>query len=364
MKRVFMKPRKIVFLSTVSGLVLFLIISTAVNNRDSSVFSQAEQDKFRAKPEIGEYIDKHTLNDLRFIELQISAVTIDMYRYLGWFFDEKHLTKKASIKAVDDLNNIKEHLKEMHCPKSMVKLKYLLGNIIDSMVDIYDGIELKTMEDIDKCLTEMEPLYSQCSEELRQEFREHKSVQELSDDTNFAMQAEIATIRSSEDKKTYLDAVRLLKERKFSQAYTSLKYLEEKYKNTPFVKSIHLRMSDCMINCSPVEYEKLFDPEKGIELLSGILDEGRYSPVLYKAFYEWRTFTQEFWHGMSNLSEIPNQKYNKKRRDVIQTIEEHIKEHPDDTWAQTQMNSLLSLPNINRGSYFGNSNIINLNVLR
>ena len=43
------------------------------------------------------------MDDIRFVELQIEAVTNDMYRYLGWFPDEKEMLKKESVKAIDDL---------------------------------------------------------------------------------------------------------------------------------------------------------------------------------------------------------------------------------------------------------------------
>jgi hypothetical protein len=60
---------------------------------------------------------------------------------------------------------------------------------------------------------------------------------------------------------------------------------------------------------------------------------------------------------MSNMSEIPNWEYNKKRWSVMQTIKQHIKNNPDDVWAKAQVNLLLGLPNIARGGLVGNSNL-------
>jgi len=79
--------------------------------------------------------------------------------------------------------------------------------------------------------------------------------------------------------------------------------------------------------------------------------------VLFEVFYKWRTQTQSFWHGMSNMSEIPNWQYNLKRWQVIKTIKRYLKTHPDDAWANAQLGLLLSLPNIYRDGPFGNDNL-------
>ena len=96
----------------------------------------------------------------------------------------------------------------------------------------------------------------------------------------------------------------------------------------------------------------VFNPEKGIILLLEILDSNEYSPVLFEAFRSWRLETQFFWHGMSNMSDIPNWEYNLKRWQVIKTIKKYIESNPDDVWAKAQVR-LLDLPNIHRGGHFG-----------
>ena len=61
---------------------------------------------------------------------------------------------------------------------------------------------------------------------------------------------------------------------------------------------------------------------------------------------------------MSNSSEIPNLEYNAKRYQVYRTLKKYLKEHPDDQRAKDQVVMILSLPNIERGGPFGNSNLL------
>ncbi len=97
--------------------------------------------------------------------------------------------------------------------------------------------------------------------------------------------------------------------------------------------------------------------EDGLDVLTQIVNKNAYSPVLYEAFYKWRTTEQYYNHGMSNMSHIPNKEYNEKRWEIIQVIKKHLESVPDDLWAQEQVDLLLSLPNIRRGGPMGNDNL-------
>jgi len=295
-----------------------------------------------------------SLDDIRFVELQFSAVITDMYMYLGWFPEEKEMLKKASVKAISDLKTIKDYLRQLNFTGDLIELKDMHLAIIDMLVQIYDGIELKSTDDIKRAFAEFNGLYY--SEKYEEALKQYKSLEKLPEDYDLK---EPECAYNQQDKETYLNAIEFVKEKRFDQAYKDLVRLREKYKDTAFEHCIMLKMSYCLIMAEPNERgDSEFNSEKkGIALLSDILDAGEYSPVLFDAFYKWRTMTQLFWHGMSNMSEIPNWEYNEKRWSVIQTVKQHIKDNPDDVWAKTQMNLLLSLPNIKRGGPFGNYNI-------
>jgi len=66
---------------------------------------------------------------------------------------------------------------------------------------------------------------------------------------------------------------------------------------------------------------------------------------------------------MAQLAEIPNQIYNEKRWQVIQTIKKHLTKEPEDLWAKAQINLLLDLPNISRKGEHGNDNLIHWGIL-
>jgi len=81
-----MEIKKEHIIGIVLGLIPIVILYVVL---DCKPFSKARQttEQKRSMPDINDsYIA--TLYDVRFIELQIDAVTIDMDRYLGWFMDE------------------------------------------------------------------------------------------------------------------------------------------------------------------------------------------------------------------------------------------------------------------------------------
>lgn len=349
------RDRKRYFVGVGLGLILVFVIYISL---DRFPFGNTHQNAGQQSlmPVVSNSYEP-SLEDIGFVELQTSAVTIDMYRYLGWFPEEKEMIKKASVKAISDLKTIKNYLRQLSFTGDLIELKDMHLAIIDMLVQIYDGIELKSTDDIEKAFAESNGLYSQYSEKFREAIKKYMPVEKLPEDFN-VMEQEVKLVQSQKDKESYLNAVELIKEKRFSHAYKDLADLREKYKDTAFEHCIMLKMSDCPIMTEPNNQDdSIYNPEKGIELLSDILDTGKYSPVLFEVFYKWRTQTQAFWHGMSNTSEIPNWEYNEKRWSVIQTIKQYVNDNPDDVWAKAQVNLLLGLPNIARGSPMGNSNL-------
>ena len=304
--------------------------------------------------EIGDHLD-----ELRYIELQLSAVTTDMYLYLGWLPEEKDMMKNASRKAIADLNDVKNNLTILNVPKELANFKEMDFQLIDRLQKIYNGIEKKELEEIKKEFSTLDKLYLRYSEEAEKAHEKYNYKVELLKDT-LPITEEIKLIQGEKDKNIYSNAVKLMKERNYAQAYKYLNNLRIKYKDTAFEDCVMLKLSNCMMipdKDISEEEDKIFDYDKALEVLSEIIDKGRYSPVLYEAFDRWRTSEQSFYHGMSNMSEIPNKEYNNKRWKIVQTIKRYLKSNPNDTWAKTQIVLLLDLPNIQRGGPFGNDNI-------
>lgn len=301
------------------------------------------------------------MDKMAFIQLQISAVTTEIYKYLGWFPDEKEWIKEASEKAIVDLDEIKRQVTELKLPKQLTKLKKANLKVIDKLKEIYVGIEKKGTEDIEKGFVALEEPNSQYSEKLKDALKKYRPMQKMPKDFK-PVNEEAIFISNEKDKGAYLKAVELLESRKEGvgeEAYELLKPLKNKYKDTAAEDCIMLKISDCLLMedsvGAPGEYGN--PGEAGLSMLSGILDKKRYSPVLYETFYKWRTIEQMYNHGMSNMSEIPNKEYNEKRWEIIQTIKQHLKDSPDDSWAKEQVELLLSLHNITRGGSYGNWNL-------
>lgn len=310
--------------------------------------------------EIEDYLDEFI-----FTELQVSAVTTDMYLYLGWFSDKKEWIKEASGQAVKDLDEIKEQIADLNLPQELAGLRNANLNVIEKLKEIYTGIENKKNEDVKQEFVFFNELYSQFQEKLKEALKKYRNIQKLPEGFD-PLNEEVKIIKTEEDRNIYLMAIELIKEKKYSESYENLKKLLNKYKDLPFEDCILVRISDCLLMADSDLDAGEDKPEgrmSGLELLSRILDKKEYSPVLYEAFYKWRTTEQYFNHGMSNMSEIPNKDYNARRWEIIQLIKEYLKNEPDDIWAREQVDLLLSLPNITRGGPMGNHNIEHWGIL-
>lgn len=226
--------------------------------------------------------------------------------------------------------------------------------LTDMLIQIYGGIESKEQKDIKESFAELSVLYSRYSKKLDESINEKPSVEKLPDHFD-PIKEQVKFSQNPQDRRAYLNAVEFIEKKKFIRAYDILTLLKEQCHDTVFESCINFRLSECLLMAEPNDSgDGTFDPEKGIVLLSDILDRQKYSPVLFDTFYKWRTQTQFFWHGMSNMSYIPNWQYNLKRWQAVQTIRQYLKTKPDDVWANAQISLLLSLPNIARGGFFGN----------
>ncbi|MCM8783270.1 MAG: hypothetical protein NC818_00620 [Candidatus Omnitrophica bacterium] len=309
----------------------------------------------RAIPaEINDYLDK-----LIFVDLQTSAVTIEMYKYLGWV-EDRNEWGRASLKAIGDLEKIKEHLESLDFPEELNGLKNMYGIIIASLKSIYTGIDQKDESKIKSEFRTFNTLYAKYSENLKM----FKDVKKQAG-TSMPVEEILKFIDNEEDKNNFLQAVKLMKSRKYLQAYSILNKLKEKYSGTVFGDCVMLKITDCYLReDTDIEVVNRYKAtEDALIVLKTIINKNVYSPILYEAFYKWRTIEQEFNHGMSNISDIPNMEYNEQRWKIVQVIKAYLKDNPLDRWAKIQIDLLLGLPNIKRGGAMGNDNLIHWGVL-
>jgi len=197
-----MKIKKEHIIGTVVGLIPSVILYYVLECHPFSKANQTVEQK-RSMPPI---CDSHiaTMDDIRFVELQIDAVNIDMDRYIGWFPDEKEMLKKASIGAVNDLELVEDYLHQLEFTNKLIDLKKFIMAIIDTLIKIYDGIELKEHGDLKKAFAELNELYSQYSEKLKEVIKKDKSIEKLSKDFD-PKNEEIGYVQNQQDRQVYLN---------------------------------------------------------------------------------------------------------------------------------------------------------------
>ena len=313
--------------------------------------------------EAGIFKMEDSLVEMRFLNLQFDAVLTDMDLYVGWLPEEKDAMKDASQKAIADLEAIKSALKNLTGPDEFIGLKNDMLQFIGALISIYAGVEKKTPEEIQNAFELFYGSYSRYSAQLKETLEERRHLS-----TNFSQDYDAANemlglLRDEHDVEAYKRSAAFKESGDFEQAHLGFSKLIKKHENTSAGDCVKFRLSDLLSDAfmSDSDAARRLSADAysdSLRLLSEIIDGSRYSPVLYESFYRWRTVTQELEHGMSNISDIPNAEYNKKRWQVIQVINRYLRNNPDDVWAKGQRDLLLDLPNIYRGGEYGNDNLM------
>lgn len=282
--------------------------------------------------EIRDYLD-----ELRFVELQLSAVTTDMYQYLGWGADEKEAMKEASLRAISELDQLRGHVMRQDFPEETAPLKGLTLKMIGQLAAIYQGIEEKEEVAIKEEFAPFNSMYEEYAEGFKKLWQKSVSAAEAEQELN-PLEEELRWIPDEQVKERYRKAAGHLEAKNHAAAYKVLKDMPEVIQDVEASHLVKLRLSDAllMMDYEAADIKGLDAAEQGLKLLAEIIASGRYSPVLYEAFYKWRTTEQELRHGMSNSSAIPNKEYNEKRWQVMRTIKEYSAKNPSDEWAQAQ----------------------------
>ncbi len=300
---------------------------------------------------------KSYLDNVSYYNLQLDAVLIDMYLYFGWAPEEKEAMKEASDEAVLRLGYLKQQVEELDTPEAARDMEGIYLGALDKLQKIYKGVESKDIEETDKEFEEFSDLVSQYFEIYNKLFQEQSKKETREEEVLPYPQFESKT-----DEENYNRALEFMEQDQFEKAYEILQKLKNKYSGASTIESsILLNISDCIVKAfygSDGGISDVQNPEeKGKDILEGIINANDYSPVLFDAFLRWRTLTQSLEYGMSNFSKIPNWEYNKKRKNLLEIIKIYAKEHPNDTWAERQIELLLFFPNVERGGFGGNSNL-------
>jgi len=303
-------------------------------------------------------------DELIFADLQVSAMSIDLLKYLKWHPEDKGAIKRVSERNLENLKEIKGHIRNLVIPDSLAELKVLNLDLIDKVAHIYTGIEAKTPGQIRTELNSLEPLYMSFAREFEKRATQHAPRENLPKDFD-PTDAEGNLAQSKWDRHFYITGVDLIGQKEYEQAFEYLGSIKGKYEGEVFGDCIVLRISDCKLkkynhsgnSAAPDVYKET------LEVLSRLLERGRYSPVLFETFYKWRTLTQHCIYGEAKSSEIPNMGYNEKRWELVKVIKEHLVIDGNDLWARNQIDLFLSLPNITRSSKLGNDNLKHLMFL-
>jgi len=310
--------------------------------------------------------EQPSLETLRYAELQVAAVSTDMHLYFGWAFDEKKAMKVSSEKAILDLKELEQQIYKHEYPDDLAELETRMLNVIESLQQIYSGVEGKDLEMLEKEYRPFHDLYAEYGRAFKAAwltaYPNLASTKELDQ-----LAEELKWIENEVVRDAYKKALDLIETKKYAEAYGLLVALEIN-QHGPIEHMIKLRLSDSLRRMNPEEADKIESDaldasDYGLKLLTEIVDSNDYSHVLYEAFYKWRTTMQEMYHGMSNFSSIPNKEYNQQRLQVIQTVKKYLVENPHDQWAMNQLDLLWDLPNIQRGGPMGNDNLIHWGLL-
>ena len=291
---------------------------------------------------------------------QIMAVDNDMYLLLGWRYDEKDIWPEQVQGFLKELGELKNHIRSLELPEDLTELQKGYMLLIDERSDLYSGIELKEDDAISAGYANIREKAEKYGAIFQTLLQKHLSLEDLPEGF-YIFNAELELIRNEEDRAAYREAVNLLENQGYIESYNALAALREKYRNTRIEGSILLKLAECLY-AGMVEVQEYraggpYHGEHALDYLSEIMDSGKYYLILDKAFDDWMSGEQFMNHGASNWSDMPNKMYNQKRWEVVETINRHLEDHPNDAWAKWQILVIMSKPNITRGGAFGNSSL-------
>ncbi len=295
---------------------------------------------------------------LRVEYIGLRVISIDNEMKLPLSSEANHIKWRGPAhRSIDDLDKIKKDLAALVMDQKVDALRLRLEIGIDALKKVYDGIERKPTEKIEKDYINFWNEWDQYGGLLKEELNTHLALKLLKN-----IDDEKLRLFNNLDRMLYQKSLDLIKEKKFMEANSILQKLLKSYHGHLLEGSIVSLIVDCYANAHSDLVEKgyWFDP---LQLITEILNKDKYDLALSDLFLKWRTLYQNDYYGQSSGAEIPNDEYNQRWWNIVRVIEKYLKKHPNDVWARTQMVRLIELPNIDRGSPdlpMYNTNFLNL----
>ncbi len=307
-------------------------------------------------------ITSEYLDEIAYYDLQMGAVSVDMYLYLGWAVDEKEDMRKAAEIALKSLESIITDVNGLNAPKEVADVKTSFINAAEYLKGIYKNVEKKdsdTLKNEFDIFNEKYAIYNANFKRLASGKNQLENVKEQE-----------PTFSNKELNEDYVKALSLMKQTKYREARDLLLSLKNRIdKNSSTYDYIMLNLSDIsgkmaydFENVSS-ENELLTLGDEAIIKYSEEILKKEYSPLFADFYVRWRTATQSFYHGVSNWSNIPNWKYNIKRKELINKIKSYLQDNPRDEWARDQIAQLRAIDNILRGGPMGNDTLNYMGML-
>lgn len=291
---------------------------------------------------------------LQYYALKLQVVEIENDGWMFWGELEKEKWPEAFKDSFKEYDSLKAEIQALNVSEGLRNTQKIMVEFIDKTKAIYGALHTLNDEQMKEKFKEHQENVLNLSNAMQDTFKKYYTLSDASELK--IIDKELELISDKNDKNSFLNAVDLLGKRKCKQSKVILVDLLKKYKNTPFEASILIRIIDCQ-QIKDSDLEQDIDSEKYQELALKLLERGEYSPVLFDLFGRWRTVDQMNNHGMSNMSEIPNDEYLKVQWKVAETIIGFIEKNPKDVWAKQQLPVLMTLGNIERGGEVGNLNM-------
>ncbi|MFH2137623.1 MAG: hypothetical protein ABII88_03855 [Candidatus Omnitrophota bacterium] len=298
------------------------------------------------------------LDKLTYLHQQILATDTNMQQFTMGINSDKALLAASKQAALSELKKIQSQIEKIVSTKELSELSNLNLKVIQSLTNIYALTEENNLGKIAQALDEHNKIYTNYSKVYQDAVKKYKPIITFPD--GFDPLIEVMKLaHNKDDAENFQKAVDLLQKKQYKSAFDLLETLKKSYQKEPFEKCVSLKISDTLLAFdSDVKQDKDAGSKEGIMMLSKITDSKKYLPVLFEAFYKWRTATQYFEYNLENINDIPNLQYNEKRWELVNIIKDYLSKNPNDIWGQVQLNLLLTLPNINYSAQFGNDNLM------
>ena len=299
-------------------------------------------------------VEERGVFELQYYALKLQAVEIDIHRWMGWGELPKSEWPKELELSMARYSQLKVELDSLLIADGLKSAKDVLLEYLESSREMYRSLPQLDDERIKAKLAQHAKQTAVVNQALQDVFDRYFKGADVSGDDSLIH--ELNLFVDPKDRAAFQEAVEQGSRQHCTKARVLLGPLLKTHKGTPREGSILARIIDCY-QISPPENDNGDELSGYLSQLHDFLTSGLYSPVMADLFGRWRTAEQMFNHGMSNMSDIPNDEYLSVQWKAALAIFEHLGRYPDDPWAKRQLALLMTLGNIERGGLMGNSNL-------